>query len=40
MDELKIELRDNKAVFAPGEIVQGGVRWNLQGNPESIELVE
>jgi hypothetical protein len=38
MDELKIELRDSKAVFAPGDIIQGGVRWSLEGNPESIEL--
>jgi hypothetical protein len=38
MDELKIELRDSKSVYPPGGMVRGGVRWNLQSNPESLEL--
>ncbi len=38
MDELKIELRDSKVVYPPGGTVRGGVRWNLQSNPESLEL--
>jgi len=38
MDELKIELRDGKAELRPGGVVQGGVRWHLQDNPESLEL--
>lgn len=38
MDELKIELRDSKAVYPPGATVRGGVRWSLQNNPASLEL--
>ena len=39
MDKLNIETLEGKNSFAPGEMVQGTVQWNLGlDNPEAIEL--
>ena len=37
MQELNIEITDNRKSFKPGETIAGTVRWNVQGNPEAIE---
>jgi len=38
MDKLNIEILEGKDSFRPGENVTGTVRWNMQGNPESVEV--
>ncbi len=38
MDNLNIEIAEAKTSFRPGETVAGTVRWNLEENPESLEL--
>jgi hypothetical protein len=38
MDKLSITLRQDKTVFAPGETIQGTIQWNLDANPERLEL--
>jgi len=38
MDKLSIHLRDEKTIFSPGQNVQGAVQWNLETNPEHLEL--
>lgn len=35
---LDIGLRENRAAFEPGEIVEGAVRWELEEAPLSAEL--
>ena len=38
MEELKIQIAESKTSFAPGESIEGTLRWNLQENPESVEI--
>jgi hypothetical protein len=38
MSELNIDLRDSKTSYAPGETVRGAVQWNVQGNPQRLDL--
>jgi len=38
MEKLEIETADGADSFRPGQALEGTVRWNLQENPESIEV--
>jgi hypothetical protein len=38
MQELSIDLTEQKTEFRPAEEIHGTIRWNLQDNPESIEV--
>ena len=38
MDNLNIEIAEANNSFRTGETVAGTVRWNLEENPESLEL--
>ncbi len=38
MDTLNIALHDDKTAFAPGQTVEGTIRWSLQTNPEHLEF--
>ena len=38
MGELKIEISDDTTAFTPGQSIQGTIQWNLEENPESLEL--
>ena len=38
MQELNIDITDQKTEFRPGEQITGTLRWNLPENPESVEL--
>ena len=38
MNELDINLRDNKTSYAPGEMVYGLVQWNVEGNPKRCDV--
>ena len=38
MDTLNIALHEDKATFAPGQTVQGTIRWSLQTNPEHLDF--
>jgi hypothetical protein len=38
MDELKIELVENRTIYAPGERVSGKVSWNLEKFPRKAEV--
>lgn len=39
MSQLSIQLAHGKRVYAPGETLQGQVRWHFERPPDSIELV-
>jgi len=38
MDNLNIEIAEAKDAFRPGQTIKGTVRWNLQENPQSLEI--
>lgn len=38
MEGLTIDISEYKTSFTPGAEVRGSIRWNLQGNPESVEV--
>jgi len=38
MDTLNIALHEDKTAFAPGQTVEGTIRWSLQTNPEHLEF--
>jgi len=38
MQNLNIEITDNKESFKPGETIAGTVRWNMQDNPKAVEV--
>ena len=38
MQELSIDITEQKTEFRPGEKIAGTLRWNLPENPESVEL--
>lgn len=38
MSTLEIRIRDNKASFRPGEVLEGTVRWQLDKNAQTMEL--
>lgn len=38
MGKLDIELNDGKDAFAPAELVEGRIEWNLDANPKALEL--
>ncbi|MBL7154274.1 MAG: hypothetical protein ISS79_11200 [Phycisphaerae bacterium] len=38
MQELNIDIAEQKTSFRPGDKLAGTVRWNLPQNPESIEI--
>ena len=38
MQELSIDITDQKTKFRPGEKITGTLRWNIPENPESVEL--
>ena len=38
MQELSIDIAEQKTQFRPAEEIRGTLRWNLPENPESIEL--
>ncbi|MHC4636844.1 MAG: hypothetical protein ACYTBP_02800 [Planctomycetota bacterium] len=38
MGELNIEIKGGQSNFSPGQKVEGAIRWNVQDNPERIEL--
>lgn len=39
MNELDINLRDNKTEYAPGQMVRGSVQWNVEGNSKGVEVL-
>jgi hypothetical protein len=38
MDEIDIALHEDKTAYAPGETLQGTLRWNLQAPVRSLDL--
>ncbi len=38
MDKLNIVLKNDQPAFAPRGIMDGTVQWNLDGNPQYLEL--
>ena len=38
MQNLSIDIAEQKTEFHPGENIQGTLRWNLPENPESVEI--
>jgi len=38
MQNLSIDIAEYKTSFRPGEEIRGTVRWNLPGDPESVEV--
>ena len=38
MDTLNIALHEDKTAFAPGQTVEGTIRWSLHTNPEHLEF--
>jgi hypothetical protein len=38
MSELDISLHESRTSYAPGDTVRGTVQWNVQGNPQRLDL--
>jgi len=38
MSELRIETRDERRTYRPGETISGNLSWRLDENPQSLEL--
>lgn len=38
MDKLSIYFREDKTIFAPGQVVYGAVQWSLETGPPALEL--
>ena len=38
MDKLSIFIREDKTVFAPRETIEGAIQWNLDSNPQRLDL--